>query len=240
MSKASERAYRFIRTGILDGSIEAGSRLKEEELAERIGVSRTPIREALRQLLADGMAERLPGGIAIVVPEFSLTDLEDVFRLRGMLESHAAALAAQRITDEQLKTLQRLVADMERMVESRTKPDAYLDLNGEFHRTILDASGSRRLALLMPQVVELPIIARTFHAYDQAALERSNLHHAGLTTALAARDPDWAAAVMRSHIASAWRSWRDGHAAMKTTAVGERDDPSAHRKGDGDDETDPF
>jgi DNA-binding GntR family transcriptional regulator len=209
MSKASERAYRQIRTGILDGSIAAGTRLKEEELAALIGVSRTPVREALRHLLAEGMAERPEGGAAIMVTEFSLSDLEDMFRLRVMLESHAVALAAQRITADQLACLREMVDDMDRMVASHTKPAAYLDRNSVFHRTILEASGSRRLALLMPHVVELPIVARTFHAYDQAALERSNAHHAELTRALAARDAEWAGAVMRSHIMNAWHSWRD-------------------------------
>ena len=70
MSGASDRAYQWIRSGILDGSLEPGRRLKEEELAFLIGVSRTPIREAVRRLLNDGMAERLPGASAIAVAAF--------------------------------------------------------------------------------------------------------------------------------------------------------------------------
>jgi DNA-binding GntR family transcriptional regulator len=209
MSKASERAYQHIRQAILRGDLPPGSRLKEEELAAQIGVSRTPIREGLRQLLAEGLADRPDGGATIIVAAFSTADLEDLFRLRAMLESHAAALAAERITDEQIGLLQSLVADMDAMISSGSKPAGYLDSNAAFHRCILEASGSRRLAMLMPHVVEAPFVARTFDAFDREALERSNAHHSEITRALAVRDGEWAAAVMRAHITNAWHSWRD-------------------------------
>ena len=207
MSGASDRAYQWIRSGILDGSLEPGRRLKEEELAFVIGVSRTPIREAVRRLLNDGMAERLPGASAIAVAAFSSADIEDSFRLRGLLEAHAVSLAASRMNAEQLTRLQYLVDEMERLVNTGGKPKGYLDLNSEFHQVILAASDSRRLAQLMPHVVELPIVMRTFDAYDQAALQRSNYQHRELVAALQMRDAEWAAAVMRSHITNAWHSW---------------------------------
>ncbi len=207
MSSAVDQAYLAIRSGILDGSLQPGCRLKEEELADRIGVSRTPIREALRRLLTDGMAERANGTSAITVAAFSTADIEDSFRLRGLMEAHAVSLAATRIDALQLARLQVLVDEMEQLVNTGSKPKSYLNLNGEFHRVILDASGSRRLAQLMPHVVELPIVTRTFHAYDQAALQRSNFQHRELVAALQMKDAEWAAAVMRSHITNAWHSW---------------------------------
>ena len=219
MSGAADRAYLTIRSSILDGSLEPGRRLKEEELAARIGVSRTPVREALRRLLNDGMAERVAGASTISVAEFSTADIEDSFRLRGLLEAHAVSLACGRMRREQLARLQTLVDEMERLVNSGNKPKRYLDLNSEFHRVILEASGSRRLAQLMPFVVELLIVVRTFHAYDQAALQRSNFQHREVVAALQMQDADWAAAVMRSHITNAWHSWNRRQPPVRTEAA---------------------
>lgn len=208
---ATARAYQAVRGLILDGTLPPGSRLKEEELAERIGVSRTPIREALRRLVAEGLAAKPDSGAGVLVPDWSYRELEEQFRLRGLMEAHAVTLAASRISDEEIERLQALADAMETCVAH--KGDDYLTLNGEFHHTILSAAGSRLLAALMPHLVEVPVINRTFHAYDQAALERSNRHHRELVAALRLRDADWAASVMRSHIANAWHSWSSGMAA---------------------------
>lgn len=202
---ATTRAYRSIRALILDGSLPPGCRLKEEELAERIGVSRTPVREALRQLVADGLASRPEQGGGLQVPDLSHDELEEKFHLRGLIEAYAVTIACPRITDEQLDELHRLADAMEACVAH--KGGDYIELNAAFHRTILAAADSRLLATLMPHLVEVPVVHRTFHAYDQAALERSNRHHRELVAALRLKDAQWAASVMRSHIANAWHSW---------------------------------
>lgn len=205
---AATRAYQSIRAMILDGTLPPGSRLKEEDLAERVGVSRTPIREALRRLVSEGLAGRPERGGGALVPDLSFDELEEKFQLRGMLEAQAATLAATRIDRAGVDRLQELADRMEACVAH--KGGDYIGLNADFHRTILLAAGSRLLQRLMPHVVEMPVVHRTFHAYDRSALERSNQHHRELVAALRLCDPQWAAHVMRSHIANAWHSWAAG------------------------------
>ena len=93
MSTAADKAYSGIRTLILDGSLAAGEQLKEEELADRIGVSRTPIRDALRRLESEFFVTRSDSQRSFVADQ-SVEDIDEIFTLRAMLEGHVAARAA--------------------------------------------------------------------------------------------------------------------------------------------------
>ena len=211
MAKALDKAYAGIRAALLAGDFQPGARLKEEELAARFGVSRTPVREALRQLAAESFVSLTPNH-GVCVPDWSLEELEESFALRSLLEGHAAERAAERIEDGELAEMRQLAEEMEAIAADHPTLDLerLADLNGRFHRIILDAARSRRLADLIRHVVELPVVLRTFRHYDATALERSMAHHRDLIAALAARDAPWAAATMRSHIASAWHTVRRG------------------------------
>lgn len=204
MARAAEAASATLRAAILGGELPPGARLGEVELAEQLGVSRTPVREALRRLAADGLVEVLPHRGARVV-QWSAEDLEEIYELRALLESHGAARAATRVHPEELPGLAALCADMERC--ARRGPARDLDrlatLNAEFHQRILVASGSARLAGLMSSVVQVPLVLRTFDRYSPEALERSLGHHRELVAALAAGDAEWARSVMRSHVLAA-------------------------------------
>lgn len=201
---AAERAYAAIRGGILDGTLELGARLPEEDLAARAGVSRTPVREALRKLAAEGFVTFAPNRGAQVAT-WSDDDLEEIFGLRALLESHAAAQAATRIAAGDLAALDTLADRMEHAAAQATPGalDRVAELNNRFHRTILDAAGSRRLHALLDTVIVLPLVHRTFHRYTTAALRRSMNHHRELLAAFAAGDGEWAATVMRTHVLAA-------------------------------------
>lgn len=204
MAQTAERAYLDIRAGILAGLHEPGSRLREAELARQIGVSRTPVREALRRLTADGLVEVSANRGAQVVA-YSDDDLEEIFDLRALLESHAHALAAERIDDARIAHLSELADAME-VLGTSDDPDArerIAELNREFHGSIIAASGSPRLIGLLQQVIQVPLVHRTFHRYTSEALARSFQHHREIVAALAARDGAWAGAVMRSHVHAA-------------------------------------
>src|SRR6202050_3223278 len=95
--RAAERAYSAVRDGILQGRYNAGSRLTEQELASALGVSRTPVREALRRLHAEGLVEFEPNHGAVVAL-FELEDAEEIFELRALLEPISARRAAERVT----------------------------------------------------------------------------------------------------------------------------------------------
>jgi DNA-binding GntR family transcriptional regulator len=204
VAQAAERAYLDIRAGILTGRHEPGSRLREAELARRIGVSRTPVREALRRLTADGLVEVSANRGAQVVT-YSDGDLEEIFDLRALLESHAHARAAERLDAAAISRLSELADAMEELGTS-DDPAArarIAELNREFHGTIIDASGSPLLTTLLQQVIQVPLVHRTFHRYTPEALARSFQHHREIIAALAARDGAWAGAVMRSHVHAA-------------------------------------
>jgi DNA-binding GntR family transcriptional regulator len=204
MARAVEEAAEALRVAILDGTLRPGSRLGEVELAEQLGVSRTPVREALRRLVAEGLVEVLPNRGARVV-EWSAADLDEIYDLRALLESHGATRAATRISAGELPVLDKLCADMESCAgPGRNRDlDRLAGLNAEFHRRILDASGSARLAALVGTVVRVPLVLRTFHDYTAEALERSSGHHREIVAALRAGDPQWAGSVMRSHVLAA-------------------------------------
>jgi DNA-binding GntR family transcriptional regulator len=204
VAQAADRAYESIRAGILSGTHEQGARLREEELADAIGVSRTPVREALRRLTADGLVV-LGANRGAQVVSYTDDDLAEIFDLRALLESHAHALAADLIDAAAIEHLRELAEAMEELGPKRSarSRDRIAELNREFHGTIVRASGSTRLVSLLQQVVQVPLVHRTFHRYTPEALARSFDHHRELIAALEARDGAWAGAVMRSHVHAA-------------------------------------
>lgn len=207
MSKASNKAYDIIRTRILFGHFPPGTRLKEEQLCEQCGVSRTPIREALRRLHQEGLVHFAPHRGA-QVPEWSADDLDEVFALRSVLEGYAAARAAERIQPATIDELQRIAQEMESIVAAK-KPGyeaAFLAANKSFHNAILEATGSQRLREMLAHVIELPIMHRTFEKYSDADIARSLGHHRELIDAFRAGDSEWACSVMKSHLHAAHRA----------------------------------
>ncbi len=203
-NNAVSRAYEGIRDAITGGDFMPGSRLKEEELADRIGVSRTPVREALRRLDAEGVVDFIPNQGAFVAA-WSEKDLQEIFELRSILESHGADRAAQLITHAELAALEEVATRMESLVQGPTidRWDEITTLNREFHQIVLHAAANERLAGLLARIVEVPIVYRTYHHYSPAQLRRSLQHHRELIAALRARDSSWASSVMQSHIRAA-------------------------------------
>jgi DNA-binding GntR family transcriptional regulator len=203
-TSAAVRAYEVIRSGILDGTFQLGARLPEEDLAARAGVSRTPVREALRQLAAEGFVTFVPNRGAQVA-SWSDDDLEEIFQLRALLESYGASRAARRIDAVQLRTLRELADGMEAAADRGT-PDALdhvAELNNRFHRTILTVADSPRVHAVLDTVIVVPLVHRTFHRYTPAALRRSMHHHRELLAAFEAADGEWAATVMKTHVLAA-------------------------------------
>lgn len=214
MSRASDRAYEAIRNMILSGELPAGAQVVEEALAERCGVSRTPVREALRRLESDLLVTRSDTQRSFVA-DWSLDDVADAFELRAMLEGQAARRAAERMTDvalERIRAANRQIA----VAIRKSPPDVvgFLEGNREFHAIILEVAGSRRLASLLVTLVEQPVVWRTAHHYSGEALRRSHSEHEELAAAFARRDGAWAQAIMTSHILRAYHAYADAHGGM--------------------------
>ncbi|MEO3825758.1 GntR family transcriptional regulator [Actinomadura sp. B10D3] len=201
MAKAVETAYAVIRAGIVSGEFARGDRLREAELAERVGVSRTPIREALRRLDSEGLVDFVPNRGARVTA-WTERELDELYEARALLESYAAKLAASRIKREQLARLRELAAEMKALAAGPAA-DRLTELNGEFHLTIAAAGGNGHIETLIRGFIDVPLVHRTFRRYAPDRLRASMFHHDELIEALAAGDGDWAEAVMRSHILAA-------------------------------------
>lgn len=203
MAKAAEAAYAVIREGILSGEFARGERLREEELAARVGVSRTPVREALRRLDAEGLIDFTPNRGARVTA-WSERELEDLYEARALLESYGAKLAAQRATPEELDHLARVADEMQALAEQGPgAADQLTTLNSDFHRSIVRASRNSQLDSMVRGIMDMPLVYRTFQRYSPRRLRAAQFHHQELVEALRARDGDWAESVMRTHILAA-------------------------------------
>jgi DNA-binding GntR family transcriptional regulator len=208
MSNAVDRAYEAIRDDILAGRLAPGARLREEELTRQIGVSRTPVREALRRLESDGYTIVEPNKGASV-PIYSKRDVDEIYGLRALLEGHAARRAATRITPAQIAELVRINAAMKQEAALETAgndTEAHMrrsQLNQDFHEVILAASDNNRLFGMVRQLAQVALSVRTFAQSDPADETRAIGHLDELIRALKTGHPDWAEATMRSHIHNA-------------------------------------
>ncbi len=205
MSTASLRAYEEIRRRIFSGEYPAGVRLREDELSAALGVSRTPVREALRRLDAEGLVVNIPNRGAHVA-SWTGEELNDIFELRALLESYAARRAATRLTAEELDRLQELTEQMDSCLDKLPSDEQYdliTRLNYEFHQGIMEAAGSQLLKSLTTSTIQIALMHRTFRRYSRRDLERSFGHHRELVEAFRVRDAVWAETVMRSHVLAA-------------------------------------
>lgn len=218
MSKASDRAYAQIRARILSGDLKPGSQLKEEELAESCGVSRTPVRDAMTRLENEMFLYRSESQRSFV-SEWSSDDVEEVFTLRTMLESHAASRAAQRANDAMIDALRANNAEIGAAIRAPVPDvDAFLRLNRAYHAMVLEAAASDRLAMMLNRLILQPIVHRTAIHYDRTQLELSLSEHEEVVAAITRRDPLWAGSVMTSHIRRAYHVYMDRSAADLTGA----------------------
>lgn len=198
---ASAAAADLIRTAIVEGRLAPGQRLKEEELARSLGISRTPIREALLVLQTEGLIEASPNRGA-TVPSYDLGDLQDMYDLRALLEGHAARRAAGRIGEEQLAVLRESCVRFERRAANSDARELVAE-NMLFHETIHAASGNRRLGTVLRQTIAIPLVYRSYIWYSPEETLRSLQHHVALVAALERRDADGAEGVMREHVLEA-------------------------------------
>lgn len=200
-----DKAYYWIREAILTGRLLSGTRLNERKLAEQLGVGRFAVRRAIRRIELGGMASSGGPRTSAYVVTWSRHDLNEVFDLRAMLEGKVASLAAQRMDDGEIAALEDLCVTMEaEFADEATERAARLERasisNTRFHAALLEGAGSARLSVMLQQLSNTPYVFRTYRCFEDAEVRRSMGHHRDIVLAIKARDADWAATAMRSHV----------------------------------------
>lgn len=198
---AAERAHAELRRRIVDGRLPPGHRLKEAELAAELGLSRTPVRDALSRLTVEGLIDFRPN-VGATVAVWSEPQIELTFRIRALLEPFAAEIAASEITDAEVEEMRGLCEVMEAAARRETPADLnrLSEANGRLHRMIVDGTRSDQLIKLTTLALDAPLSQRIFSRYTDAEVARSMRHHREIVDALAHRDPSWASSAMRTHI----------------------------------------
>jgi DNA-binding GntR family transcriptional regulator len=198
---SSGAAAAAIRRAILEGELAPGQRLKEKDLARELGISSTPVREALQALDAEGLIELVPNRGA-AVRSYSIDDLEELYRLRALLEGYAARQAAARVSGEQLRELSASCTRFARLRRHGDLRDLVKE-NLRFHSTILDAAGGNHLAELVQKVRQIPLVYQVYVWYSPEQKAVSEHYHRQLTHLLEERDAVRAESVMQEHILEA-------------------------------------
>ncbi|MEM1077010.1 MAG: GntR family transcriptional regulator [Pseudomonadota bacterium] len=198
---AAEHAYRTIRANIVSGLLQEGERLTEKRLSDDLGLSRTPVREAIGRLILEGFVER-QSGYTTRVAKFPEDEIEQIFQIRKLLETYSAQRAARHATQEDIAALKEILVDMRAHTPPRSDEDYHIltEANERFHRRIVMAARSPRLTALMTMAFDVGMVTRTYRIYSDADLIRSLHHHAELIDAIEARAPEWAESLMATHL----------------------------------------
>jgi DNA-binding GntR family transcriptional regulator len=190
-----EEVAEQLRQRIFRRELEPGSWIDELKLAQQYGISRTPLREALKVLAAEGLVTMKVRRGAYVT-EVSETDLRDVYHLLSLLESDAAGVAAQRITDEQIHELQQIHQDME---AAAGDTERFLAFNERFHMRVLDIAGNRWRNQMVADLRKVMKLNRHNSLLKSGRIQESIREHRAVMRALARRDAAAAAEKMRTH-----------------------------------------
>lgn len=202
-STPASPAYEQIRQAIVEGQYAPGQRLIEQRIAEELQLSRTPVREALHRLEAEGLVQSEPNRGA-VVRALSVDDIADIYGLRARLEGYAAELAAQRATPEEIAAID---AGNAAFAEALARPANDLavvrethDANRRIHEAILAAAKHDRLSQALGRTIDVPLVFQAFREFDRAETERSHLFHSVIRDAIAAGDAVRAGNLMSEHV----------------------------------------
>lgn len=196
-----QTAYRRLLEEIRSGALSPGARLRETDLAERLGISRTPVREAIRQLEADGLVTHMPRqGATIRALDYG--EVIELYEMRAVLEGTAARLAARAASAIELEELAAL---NDELAAAPPGPQAR-ELNRQFHRTLLDAARNRFLVKSMSVLQKTLLILGPSTLAEAERAADAVEEHAAILRGLVARDGPAAEMVMRGHIEAALKS----------------------------------
>ena len=190
--------FNTLRQAILHGELKPGERLMEIQLANKLGVSRTPIREAIRKLELEGLVHIIPNKGAFV-EGVTLQDVKDIYEIRTLLEGLCARWAAERITQEQLEELEEIVF-LSDFHYSKENWDQILELDNRFHEMVYEACASKELTRVLRDYHHYLQRIRRITLEEKARAHASINEHRAIAEALKARDARTAEECARLHI----------------------------------------
>lgn len=199
-----EIVFETMREAIISGQLKPGERLMEVQLAEEMGVSRTPVREAIRKLELEGFVVMVPRKGAYVA-DISTKDIADVFEIRAALEALAAGLAAERITDEELEELQRTLVKVSKSAESHDLENL-IQVDTEFHDVLYKASRNERLVQIISNLREQIQRFRSTTLAAPGRMKDALEEHKKIVDAISERNVALAAQLAQEHIENAENS----------------------------------
>ena len=199
-SPQGNAAYARLLSDLREGRLSPGERLRETELAERLGVSRTPVREAIRQLEADGIVAHIPRQGASI-RRLDYAEVMELYEMRAVLEGTAARLAARAASDIEIEEL----CDMNRQLGTLGNVPEAFTLNRQFHSALLEAARNRFLARSIQALQKALLILGPTTLTQSDRSEKAVEEHADILDAIKGRDGTRAEAAMRAHIEAAQR-----------------------------------
>lgn len=211
-SSLHERVFVQMRRRILDGTYEPGAVIRESRIAAELGVSRTPVREALRRLEQEGLVTIIRNKGAVVAG-ISEKDIQDIYAVRALVEGLAAKWAAMHITPEQLNELECLLMKMDRAAADHDYR-AWRELDTRFHEVLYEASHSVPLELVLSAFHDYLRRARLDSLASPGRMRQAGEEHGAIVAAIKEKDPEMAAHALAEHARSAAENWLRVHRAQ--------------------------
>ncbi|HEX3031441.1 MAG TPA: GntR family transcriptional regulator [Bacillota bacterium] len=199
-----EIVFETLREAIINGDLEPGERMMEIQLADEMGVSRTPVREAIRKLELEGFVVMIPRKGAYVAG-ISIKDIADVFEIRAALEGLAAGLAADRITEDEIEALERCLVKVAECAESNNL-DMLISADTDFHELLYKASRNDRLVQIVSNLREQIQRFRTTSLAQPGRMKVALEEHKQIVEAICSRNVELASKLAREHIENAENS----------------------------------
>ncbi|MBS3984093.1 MAG: GntR family transcriptional regulator [Selenomonadales bacterium] len=199
--------FEHLRAAIISGALKPGERLMELQLAEDMGVSRTPVREAIRKLELEGLVSMVARRGAYV-SDLSIRDIAETFEVRAALESLAAGLAAERIVPEELEQLERVLVEIG-TCEQQGTIERMVELDEEFHALLFAATRNSRLSQIISNLREQIARFRRSSLSTPGRIKAVFQEHKSIVEAISDRNSSLAQALAREHIENAEHSLMD-------------------------------
>lgn len=206
------KVFQRLRDDILKGVYQEHEELREVTIGEELGVSRTPVREALRQLELEGLVTIIPNKGAYVTG-ITAKDVEDIYKIRSQLEGLCARWATQNITEEQIEELEEIILLSEYHLHKKgnTQAEQVSEMDGKFHKILYEASDSRILEHVLKDFHKYVQMARTMSVETPTRAQKSIEEHREILNAIKEKDADLAEKLANQHIINVMQNLHLNH-----------------------------